>query len=541
MSKSAEELQGLGKQAAEGFTSRKYATLTTAVVQTVKQAGLNPNQIQRVVEFANKEAYLSQHQAKLAESERNIEFSGGPARATDVLTQLNSVPHRVIEPNYDDYKSAPAKTAASPEEVDSYFKELFKTAQPVLTDDQLDPFHDARKLEAHLAHQVKEADNMLSRCQTAFEHTRFQLGEVVKEAMADNIPLGHIVQAWSSLNPPPGLVKRAFEDLTPALTQKNAWGERAEFAKELSKVASAGAVVDESHPLMRGFSDYAQALVELEATSKVANEIVGYLQDLREFIKQAKALEPKKCVGEDCCDRDCTEHGQKCEEKTKTASRLDLEQVKRASFMESARQFGRNLGGYGVRSKEELTSMAEAAARMPQAQGDLIRKKIETLSAKNRQAQVGAAGRLGAGVGLSVAGLGTLAALKSHSSSSEKKAAAAPKDSKGVISKGWEIANRLSAAAGDAAQEGAHFVTKPLFDHGSEAPELIGKAIGGTIKAAPTLAVGAAGVKALKHLHAAGESSIGRAIRSYIPGTEPYEEDTLRTQMAWGAQPQQYY
>src|ERR1700689_4607449 len=48
---SGERLQVLGKHASSGFLAGKYKSLTEAVVETVKQAALSPEQVQRVIEF----------------------------------------------------------------------------------------------------------------------------------------------------------------------------------------------------------------------------------------------------------------------------------------------------------------------------------------------------------------------------------------------------------------------------------------------------------------------------------------------------------
>ena len=537
--KNASDLQDLGRKAAEGFSNKKYATLTTAVLNTVKQAGLTPMQVQRVVEFANKEAYAAQHSSKLAQAERNIEFSGGPARATDVLEQLNSVPHRRIEPSYDDYKSAPAKTASTAEENDAYFRELFKTAAPVLTDGELQPFFHIEKLADELAHQLREADSLISRCESAYEQTRYELGELAKEAQADNITLGQMVQAWSVFDPPPGLIKKAFEDLTPMLLPRHQWGESAKFASELSQVGPSGALVDMEHPLVQGFAKYAQSLIELEATKKVADDLQHHLQETRSFIKQAAELprlvKEAGCSGADCKDKSCKEHGR---EKKEASSRLDLDElIKGASFLDSAKQFGKNIMGQGAKSKAELDAMRYAADRMPQ-NGNLIHDRIKKLEQKNRELQQQAfrqAGTVAAPVA-AAGGLGAAAlALRNRNRSEEEKQASV--DTRGWISKARDAVN---AAAGHVGR-GASAVATPFFDQGSAMPGHLGTAARVAVQAAPVVGAGLVGLKALKHIEAAGATPAGRAIKSFIPGTQEYDEDTLRTQMAWGAQQPQFY
>jgi hypothetical protein len=85
--RTGEDLEVMGKHAALNFL-RRGGTLTTAVVETVKHAGLSPEQVRRVTEFANVNAYLTEFN-KEGES-RYVEFEGGPASPAAVLQELNA-------------------------------------------------------------------------------------------------------------------------------------------------------------------------------------------------------------------------------------------------------------------------------------------------------------------------------------------------------------------------------------------------------------------------------------------------------------------
>jgi hypothetical protein len=84
---SGEELEAFGKKAAAQY-SRGDGSLTEAVVETVKHAGLSPEQVKRVVEFANTTAYLTEFK-KEGSHHRVVEFQGGPADPSAVLQDLN--------------------------------------------------------------------------------------------------------------------------------------------------------------------------------------------------------------------------------------------------------------------------------------------------------------------------------------------------------------------------------------------------------------------------------------------------------------------
>lgn len=86
--KSGEELEVLGKSAARKYVSGHCPTLNEAVVDTVKHGGLSPEQVRRVVEFANVNAYLTEFN-KEGGAHKYVEFHGGPANPAEVLRDLN--------------------------------------------------------------------------------------------------------------------------------------------------------------------------------------------------------------------------------------------------------------------------------------------------------------------------------------------------------------------------------------------------------------------------------------------------------------------
>lgn len=86
--KTGEELEVLGKYAAKQYAAGTCGTLNEAVVETVKHAGLSPEQVRRVIEFANVNAYLTEF-GKEGSAHKYIEFHGGPADPAEVLRDLN--------------------------------------------------------------------------------------------------------------------------------------------------------------------------------------------------------------------------------------------------------------------------------------------------------------------------------------------------------------------------------------------------------------------------------------------------------------------
>lgn len=130
--KTGEELEVLGKQAACKYDSGESCTLNCAVVETVKHAGLSPEQVKRVVEFTNQSAYRNEFN-KLGSGHKYIEFEGGPANPGEVLKDLNDGGGgTVFDRGVLDYASQPAlpaKTASALLEQNRKRVGIEKTAQ----------------------------------------------------------------------------------------------------------------------------------------------------------------------------------------------------------------------------------------------------------------------------------------------------------------------------------------------------------------------------------------------------------------------------
>lgn len=84
---SGEHLEVLGKKAASDFCEGKVASLHEALIDTLRDERLSPEQVKRVVEFCNGDAYLQEFR-KLA-AHRVVHFDGGPADPAQVLQDLN--------------------------------------------------------------------------------------------------------------------------------------------------------------------------------------------------------------------------------------------------------------------------------------------------------------------------------------------------------------------------------------------------------------------------------------------------------------------
>ena len=115
---SSEDLNSLGKQAANMYLTCQ-TPLNTAVVKLAQEhASISPHQVMRIVEYANQETFqrLFDDNEKYA-SDKNIEFPLADPRA--ILHELNdgARPH-VMTPPPDDYSQAPVKLAHADVEAD---------------------------------------------------------------------------------------------------------------------------------------------------------------------------------------------------------------------------------------------------------------------------------------------------------------------------------------------------------------------------------------------------------------------------------------
>lgn len=279
---SGEELETMGKYAADGFLSGRFADLNRAVVETVKTAGLSPEQVRRVVEFTNTHAFIKEF-GKTAEPHKYVFFKEGLASPAEVLKDLNDGGGgTVFDSGLGDYAAPPsmAKAASArrvagnlaalektagvqlrkPDEADLLFEEAFKTAgAPGYRYEN--PLSDVEDVQAKLATAQAAATSELSELEVLLHDVREDLYGQVKQAAASGVPLGHVIQAWAAvLNPRAEHVKLAFEVIGPRLVEEEVLASYEALGDSLSKKASARLLANEDHPMVRTFAGFCEAL-----------------------------------------------------------------------------------------------------------------------------------------------------------------------------------------------------------------------------------------------------------------------------------------
>jgi hypothetical protein len=295
---SGEELEVMGKQAASCFLSGAHPTLTEAVVETVKRAGLSPEQVLRVVEFTNQNAYRQEFQ-KEGSTHKFIDFPGGPASPSEVLQDLNDGGGgTVFDRGSSDYSKEPkfSKTAAAltsmektasaeTDPLEAAFEAMFKVAKGESLP-FVEPMQDTIVAREKLASARDALTSDLSFLETEFHGVLEDLYEQVKQAAMAGVPLGHVVQAWASLDPAAGLVKAAFSHIGPRLNEQGVMPLE-EIGASLRKTASA--VVNERHPLVQTFAAFADRLEKLAHTRAALVEVNEAFSRISHFEKRASS------------------------------------------------------------------------------------------------------------------------------------------------------------------------------------------------------------------------------------------------------------
>jgi hypothetical protein len=288
-----DELETFGKHAASLYVGGQRPTLNDAVVEVVKHAGLSPEQVRRVIEFANNDAYLQEF--KQAGDHRVIEFQGGPADPGVVLRDLNDGGGgTVFDDGLGDYRAPPAdsnKLAAmnmAKLGADQRFTDQFGPRAPDLA--YAEPFQDALELRDKLASIVGHQSSVLNGLERRYANVCDHLCGLVKQAVLDDqLSLGQVVQAWAAVQDDPEYVKCAFATLTPWLLDNQVFDSRTQIAGSIERLEKQAQIVQTEHPLCTTFADYCATLYKLAETRQLVDETTRGVDTLTEFIKRAAA------------------------------------------------------------------------------------------------------------------------------------------------------------------------------------------------------------------------------------------------------------
>lgn len=299
----------MGKHAAMCFHAGKYASLTQSVVDTVKCAGLSPEQVRRVVEFTNTHAFLKEFN-KTAEPHKYVFFKEGLADPSEVIKDLNDGGGgTVFDSGTSDYAEPPAaikmssaravgrnldvleKTAGVQfnrgTEADRILEEGFKLSEARELPYE-NPLADIEDAQQKLASARDAATSELSELEVLFGDIQDDLYRQVKQAAAAGVPLGHIVQAWVQvLNPEEEHIKLAFAHLGHRLVRDEVFRGYEELGSSLEKTASASLLTNSEHPIVKAFAGFCATVDKMAHIRAAQEEILGMEEKVEGFLRLA--------------------------------------------------------------------------------------------------------------------------------------------------------------------------------------------------------------------------------------------------------------
>ena len=295
---SGQELEVLGKHAASKYISGSCGTLNEAVVETVKQAGLSPEQVKRVIEFANTDAYLQEFK-KEGSDHKYVHFHGGPANPSEVIKDLNDGGGgTVFDQGAADYSSPPPdmskqsmanldrlgmdKTASAYNPGERQLQEMFDIQeQPIPF---ADPWEESTSMREKLASARDTLTSELGSLEVEYMTICDDLYHQVKQASLNDVPLGHVIEAWSDVVPGPDYVKLAFAHIGPRLIKEEVFPSRVAMGDSLTKTADG--TPDHTHPIIRSFAAFCTQLDKLAEARTARAEVQDAFTRIDWFLKE---------------------------------------------------------------------------------------------------------------------------------------------------------------------------------------------------------------------------------------------------------------
>lgn len=285
---SAEKLEVMGKHAAAEWHNGRFETLSEAVIDTIKEAQLSPEQCRRVIEACNTAAFLQDFNKEGA-TNRVVDFHGGPADPAAVLQELNGGGGtQAISKHAHDYETEPSSHKHASAKEEQSLHDLFgKTAAVELP--YANPHAEVIDLKDKLAGAEQHLQSQLSGLEIAYADLGDRVYHQVKQAALDGTSLGEVLQAWETVAPSPDYIKVAFSLITPRLLREGVFHGVESMTRSVDKTASAQ-IVNPEHPLVIDFSEFCEVLSKLAETRAARSEVLANLKHLDAYLKQANAV-----------------------------------------------------------------------------------------------------------------------------------------------------------------------------------------------------------------------------------------------------------
>jgi hypothetical protein len=286
---SGEHLEVLGKRAAALWSEGREKNLSDAVVSTVKTAGLSPEQVKRVVEFANTAAYLSEFH-KEGSLHKVVDFgAGGLADPSVVLQDLNDGGGgSSYDTGSSEYNHPPPQTKTASVWDEAAYAQMFHTEGGEYP--EANPLGEVLDLKDKLAAAYETTTSMLSSLEVMYDDLNQRLFHQVKQASLSGHSLSEIVEIWKQFAPSEDHIKVAFQAVMDPLVDNGVFRNHEEVAESLSKHASVG-VVDQTHPLVVDFVDFCDVLSKMAEARGAQEELGEGVASLASFLKEAAGKE----------------------------------------------------------------------------------------------------------------------------------------------------------------------------------------------------------------------------------------------------------
>lgn len=286
---SGEQLEVMGKRAASRWCGGEDTNLTSAVTNTIKNAdvALSPEQVRRVVEFANTDAYLREFR-KEGSPHKIIDFgSDGPANPADVLRDLNDGGGKtVMDSGLGDYRRPPEDKYAAHDDADSVLEDAFMGKAASAGYPEENPLGEVIELREKIASMCNQVSSEMSSLEVAYLDLSSKLYGLVKQAALGGQSLGEIIQAWSTVSEEPDFVKAAFDQFTPRLFSEGVFRTLDEMGGSIIKTAGAR-LVNQDHPLVSCYNDFCGVLTKLAELRVQQEDLLEGHSKLSYFLSQA--------------------------------------------------------------------------------------------------------------------------------------------------------------------------------------------------------------------------------------------------------------
>lgn len=288
---SSESLELMGKRAANMFLEFKMPLNEGIAKVASEYKDINPEQIKRVVEFANTTVYLAQHDGHKTAGAESSYPQFELADANMIIQELAEGTKPTTRSSFDtDYARQPeAKEKISSVEWDKLFSDIFgqnsaiKMASAASPDDAATDLitakHTAEDLRDTLSNSYNQIDDL-------YKTASAEYYELVKRYMLDNGDFSHVMVAARSTDLEDSKIAHVMKPVVEKLlVEKVATSKQLnQSVRNLEKVAYR--VVNPEHPLVTTFSGLVMLGEEKRASWTALKDATSQYEKVAKAVKE---------------------------------------------------------------------------------------------------------------------------------------------------------------------------------------------------------------------------------------------------------------